>query len=120
MDAKQRVNSQGGTVTYTEAGDVASGGGPALSLVSTEQQPVVAGVVTSSVPIPKKGSRGSGSKYPFMKMRVGDSFWWPVAQPTLLKTASREHAKRHNLDRDYTCRTESQDGQKGARIWRVR
>ena len=69
--------------------------------------------IETDVPLSRKVSRGS--KYPFMQMDVGDSFFADV-KPTSLRGAAVAFGKRHAPDARFAVRVEGD----GARIWRTK
>jgi hypothetical protein len=65
------------------------------------------------IPCPVKGERAS--KYPFHRMKVGESFLVPHddAEPVSVRNAAYSHGTRHN--KRFSCHTE----RAGVRVWRV-
>lgn len=72
-------------------------------------------VIEKNVPLPQKaGGRTSGSsKYPFVQMAPGDSFF--VAGKTLRTFGSTVGAHRKKYGGKFTCRTV----EGGVRVWRL-
>lgn len=70
--------------------------------------------VDSNIPIPEVTTRGGRSKYPWVTMNVGDSFFVPDIHIAKFSGQAVNAAKRFKTK--YTCRTV--DG--GVRVWRVK
>ncbi len=85
--------------------------------------------IESNIPLPTN-MRGKGSKYPFEKMRVGDSFWSNTSADSLynyswkwaknyFKFTKAEFPGRGKVNHSvwkFVVRTENN----GSRIWRVK
>jgi hypothetical protein len=73
--------------------------------------------ITRKVPIPKQlDTRDSRRKYPFHKMKVGDSFWAPRSPSILMSCAYRSKIVDGNKDWKFHAANEKS----GARIWRIK
>lgn len=88
-------------------------------------------LIECNIPIPEKINVGYSSKYPFNKMKVGDSFFVPCINTKtgsnkselsvyhMVLTAAAHYRRRTNrLDQHYTARVVEEQGKRGARIWR--
>lgn len=83
---------------------------PALKTVET------AGItVDKGVPLPRP--RASQSKYPWDEMAVGDSFFVPHGDPTVIAGCA-SHQKRRGTGR-FTTRSLVENGVAGVRVWRM-
>lgn len=69
--------------------------------------------VESDIPVPKR--MRAGSKYPFVKLEVGDSFFVPKEsqRAKIVRNAADDYAKRHGVK----FRVLQVEG--GCRCWRV-
>lgn len=77
----------------------------------------ITNVIPAPAAQPRKGRRGS--KYPFLIMRVGDSFFATnVTQPTLYQ-ASRK-AMKILSGSSFVLRETLENSIKGTRVWRVK
>lgn len=72
----------------------------------------IAFTLTNKVPLPEK-TRGGPKRYPFDKMKVGDSFFAAI---TTVELASAAQYWGRKLGRKFTCRKEGT----GARVWRIK
>jgi hypothetical protein len=72
--------------------------------------------VERRIPIPAKQDRmpGDRSKYPWIRMKVGESFFVPNIG--IVAFSSRVVHAAERFGTKYTCRTEG----KGVRVWRVK
>jgi hypothetical protein len=72
-------------------------------------------VIESNIPMPGKfGIRTA--KYPFKKMKIGDSFYFEGMHRTTIYQYAKSFAKRNNLSWKFATRQEN----KGHRIWRIK
>lgn len=69
-------------------------------------------VIDKGIPIPKE--RPAALKYPFDKMRVGDSFSVPALDRNLVSSAAYHYGRRHGMS--FTVRTSSKE----QRVWRIK
>lgn len=70
-------------------------------------------IIDKNIPIPYKHYLG-GSKYPFHKLEVGDSFLLPDSiGAKAFRTSATQYGKRHNM-KFLTRKVEN-----GVRIWRT-
>lgn len=53
-------------------------------------------------------------KYPFAKMKVGDSFWYSANEKRNVASAASVYGKKHDMG--FSTRT----NKKGGRIWRIK
>ena len=73
--------------------------------------------IDKDVPIPKKrGGPGAQPKYPWHQMEVGDSFFAAAPLKAVLNAAGN-WAHRHGVK--FSGRAVTEDGVKGARVWRI-
>jgi hypothetical protein len=76
--------------------------------------------IESGIPIPSNSSGGRPIKYPWAKMRVGDSFFVAFANrhktslATIASVASKRLRPKRFIGRSCTC-----GGVQGLRVWRV-
>lgn len=70
------------------------------------------------IPPATSGRRPGSSKYPFAKMRKGDSFFVPGGTPSRMSGALSAF-KKANPELKFTCRSVTENEQAGVRIWRV-
>ena len=70
--------------------------------------------IDADIPLPSR--RGNGSKYPFHLMTVGDSFFVPDVKGATLSNAAGHWRKRGF---NFAVRMVTEDGVRGARIWRT-
>lgn len=76
--------------------------------------------IESGIPIPDVGrGRGPESKYPFAKMKVGDSFFYEGSRSRLSAAAFRFCAFWKNGEK-FSTRSSIENGVKGFRVWRVK
>lgn len=68
--------------------------------------------IDPGLPIPPDRGPGSRSKYPWIHLRIGDSFFVP--KTTIEKMAANANKAAKRFGRRFTCRT--MDG--GVRVWR--
>ncbi len=68
--------------------------------------------VDTKIPIPKRGP-GDRSKYPWITMKIGESFYVPGRTIESFSAQVTNAAKRFRTR--YTCRTENG----GVRVWRI-
>lgn len=69
--------------------------------------------VDKNIPItPNRGGRG-GTKYPFRKLEVGDSFFVP-------KKSGGMHKAAHSVGIKIATRMVEEKGVRGVRIWRIK
>ena len=68
-------------------------------------------VLTEAIPPPSDDELPTRSKYPYMQMTIGQSFFSPVAVNT---TAWTRRCKFK-----YVQRRKCEDGVKGYRVWRI-
>ena len=68
--------------------------------------------IESKVPLPLANGTSGAAKYPFAKLKIGQSFWAPVDSMKLSKAS--QHWRR-NLGHRYTVRAE----ENGSRVWRI-
>ena len=73
--------------------------------------------VDHDVPVPIGDGIGRIPKYPWASMAVGDSFFVPGKGANDLLGAARP---RKLLGEKHTCRTLTENGVKGVRVWRVK
>lgn len=78
--------------------------------------PTVPMVVEKNIPIP---GRTKPAKYPWAKMKVGDSFLIDAPFNRMVN-ASRSWAYRHNQKFVLRMRNKDEHGESGVRIWRVK
>lgn len=81
--------------------------------------------VEKNVAIPPRtsGRPNGGSKYPFLKMSVGDSFFIPASdQAEASKIVNNVHGSASNVfgKGGITARRVEEKGQLGVRVWRVK
>ena len=70
--------------------------------------------IESGVPLVNRGrGRGTGSKYPFADMDVGESFYAEI-KPSALRSAATVFSKK-NAGYKFAIRSENT----GARVWRI-
>lgn len=76
--------------------------------------------VSSNIPLPDftKRRRKAG-KYPFASMNVGDSFFAPGKNSGCMSANARMWGLRNNRTIKVTCRTVTENGVKGVRVWRI-
>ena len=72
--------------------------------------------IESNVPIPESTS-GRRLKYPFESLEVGDSFFVEGKEPAQVSGSKKHFSAK--LGHRYICRTVTEDGVKGVRLWRV-
>lgn len=70
--------------------------------------------IECKIPIPNHRVAGDRSKYPWLTMKVGDSFFVPDRTIAAFSSIVVQAAKR--FDTKYTCRTENE----GVRVWRIK
>lgn len=72
--------------------------------------------IERGVPVPDNAGKrgGAGSKYPFSKMKAGDSFTVPVEDREPYKAAAYKYGTYHG--QKFCCRTEGNV----SRIWRIK
>lgn len=71
--------------------------------------------IEKGIPAPVTlAKRGRRTKYPFKKLKVGDSFLVPNANKTSLSVCAGNQAKK--LNREFITRS---IGKKDVRVWRV-
>ncbi len=74
--------------------------------------------VQQGVPVPPRTSAAKGrSRYPFEKMAKGTSFFVPGAKPESLRVLAWRRGVK--LGWKFSVRATTEDGQVGARCWRV-
>lgn len=72
-------------------------------------------------PIPSAAGGGASRKYPFADMSQGDSFFAPGVTASGLISSGRGYLLRHpRPGYRFVCRTVTENGVKGARIWLVK
>ena len=69
--------------------------------------------IDKNVPTPNL-ARDPNTKYPFREMDVGDSFF--AGDRT---TAQMSVNTQHYRPKKFTCRTVTENGVKGVRVWRI-
>jgi len=81
-------------------------------------------LIQGNVPLPE--DRRANVKYPFGKMKVGDSFFITVPEgdnadrlKNRLSQASRTFGKRQDPERKYILRTRLENEISGVRVWRT-
>lgn len=78
--------------------------------------------ISSTVPLPTQGRRGSRAKYPFASMKVGDSFFVAEADQTTknINSAAYCHA-RYNFNDGKRMKflTRTETNPPGTRCWRI-
>lgn len=74
----------------------------------------------NDIPIPNRraGRKLSESEYPFLKMKIGQSFFVKVDDPQKLMFG-RLHSESKRVGVRITCRTAVKRGVKGIRTWRI-
>jgi hypothetical protein len=75
--------------------------------------------IESNIPIPKIRSTGAQLKYPWDALKVGDSFFVPDGDVSALTSIGKQYFKNRNISVKIKCRTVTEDGVKGVRVWRV-
>lgn len=77
--------------------------------------------IDKGIPIPGWGGGRRGFKYPFHKMEIGDSAFFPGEHANgRVKNAADAWAKSPNGNgRKYSARSVTESGVTGVRIWRV-
>ena len=73
--------------------------------------------IDKNVPAPAVANLGAPAKYPWRAMDVGDSFFVPEKTASYMTSAALNAGR--TLGRKYTVRTVTENGVKGARVWRV-
>ena len=69
-----------------------------------------------NIPIP---AVAGAKKYPFRKMKVGESFFVAGDEGKNMRVAARMHSMR-NGDYKFSGRAVTEDGVEGHRLWRVK
>ena len=72
--------------------------------------------IDKDFPIPEMHG-GRWSKWPWRDMKIGDSFFMPGK--TIIKASREAWAAHHRINMKFACRTVTENGVKGVRIWRV-
>lgn len=71
-------------------------------------------LIEKNIPVPEQSGRGRRAKYPFSKMEVGDSVFFP-GENSSSRCSIAAHAYGHRVGWKFSVRT--MDG--GVRIWRI-
>ena len=72
--------------------------------------------IQSNIPIPED-HRGGFYRYKWDEMGIGDSFFVPGISIQSLSSAANRAAARFEMR--FTCRTVTEDGIEGVRVWRT-
>jgi hypothetical protein len=77
-------------------------------------------IETKKIPIPEPRALGYRGKYPFIEMKVGDSFFVPLisGKEINIRNAASVYGKR--LNRVFTVRRVNTDKVDGVRVWRIK
>lgn len=87
------------------------------NIVKMKKPPADGYVIEKGIPIPKTNSgRSKGeSKYPFLKMDVGDSVFVKETRANVVGAYTRTLKQRNNSTFKFICRTV----EGGVRVWRI-
>jgi hypothetical protein len=72
--------------------------------------------IEDNIPIPKRGGSNRAYKYPFEKMKVGQSFW--IAE-SIYRVAPAACKFGRDNGKKFTCRTMDDGRESGVRVWRI-
>lgn len=70
--------------------------------------------IETGIPVPPH----QNAKYPFAEMTPGSSFFIPSGDLKKISNAAVGFA-RYRRDRKFTCRTVTENGVAGVRVWRI-
>ena len=74
--------------------------------------------IDKGIPVPPRMPRGARSKYPFLGMEVGDSFFVPGIKPRQISPRSCS-ARLRAEGAKFATRSVTENGVDGTRVWRV-
>jgi hypothetical protein len=76
--------------------------------------------LTGTIPLPANNKKGRkrGSKYPFVKMGIGDSFFAPNVKLVSMYQTARKAAK--DMNRKHIVRQTLENNVLGVRVWRTK
>lgn len=77
--------------------------------------------IESNIPLPpiERTGRPRGSKYPFARMKVGDSVFFGKKSPTVVRAAIRA-MRDHIKTARFATRKVTENGVTGLRVWRIK
>ena len=83
-------------------------------LVATNEIKIDKGVPLSK---PRTSNGDATRKYPLPSLEIGDSFFVPGAVTAAFASTPANYGKKHG--RKFRCRTVTESGVQGTRVWRI-